>query len=191
MKNLANCRTLIKIGIMMVVVAIVLVQSQRNTWAKSNRQNDTDCDAWDKVITEGSDRFQLVMRGGDNVVVDKKTCLLWYQDPRTEAITWYDALKLSYNTKIADIKGWRVPKIEELATLADESQWPNPTTLPRSFPFLYEQTAWYWSSTTNADRETTAWVVGFSNGVINKAVSNKSNNLYVWFVRGGQGEDAK
>ncbi len=41
----------------------------------------------------------------------------------------------------------------------------------------------YWSSTTNAGNTSNAWNVNFNNGNVNN--NDKSNDNYVWCVRGG------
>ena len=42
----------------------------------------------------------------------------------------------------------------------------------------------YWSSTTNANNTDNAWNVNLNNGNVN--TNNKSNDNYVWPVRGGE-----
>ena len=46
------------------------------------------------------------------------------------------------------------------------------------------QTNNYWSSTTNADNTGNAWIVNLNNGNVNN--NDKTNNNYVWPVRGGE-----
>jgi len=42
----------------------------------------------------------------------------------------------------------------------------------------------YWSSTTYADNPTNAWNVNLNDGNVN--ANNKTNDNYVWPVRGGE-----
>ncbi len=42
----------------------------------------------------------------------------------------------------------------------------------------------YWSSSTNANNTTNAWIVNMNNGNVNN--DNKTNTNYVWPVRGGE-----
>ena len=143
----------------------------------------TGCpDAWDKQLT--TDRFELVM--GDEAVLDKETCLVWEQSPNTTTRTWTQALAYCFMKKVGGRKGWRLPTIEELATLVDDTQ-SNPA-LPSGHPFSNVQSSWYWSSTTTANSTANAWYVYFVNGNVN--VINKGNYGFVWCVRGGQGHDA-
>ena len=46
------------------------------------------------------------------------------------------------------------------------------------------QSSNYWSSTTNANNTSNAWNVNLNNGNVNN--NDKSNNNYVWPVRGGE-----
>ncbi len=152
-----------------------------------------DCpDAWSKQLE--NDRFVLVMPTEVNpegeAVLDKETCLVWEQSPDTTARTWTDALSHCFKRIVGDRKGWRLPTIEELATLVDDTQ-SNPA-LPSGHPFDTDavQSSWYWSSTTNASDATGAWYVNFNSGNVYDVSYKGSNNFYVWCVRGGQGHDA-
>ena len=41
----------------------------------------------------------------------------------------------------------------------------------------------YWSSSTNSNNTTNGWIVNLNNGNVNN--NDKTNNNYVWPVRGG------
>ena len=49
------------------------------------------------------------------------------------------------------------------------------------------QSSNYWSATTNANNTANAWNVNLNNGNVN--TNDKTNNNFVWCVRGGQGVD--
>jgi hypothetical protein len=51
-------------------------------------------------------------------------------------------------------------------------------------PFSGVQTNNYWSSSTNANNTGNAWILNLNNGNVNN--DNKTNNNYVWPVRGGE-----
>ena len=70
---------------------------------------------------------------------------------------------------------WRLPTKNELETLMD---WQ------KSGAFSGVQTNDYWSSTASANSTSFAWYVSLSNGYVYGSV--KTNDLYVWPVRGGQ-----
>ncbi len=131
-----------------------------------------------------TDRFELVM--GDAAVLDKETCLVWEQSPVSRTRTWWSAIEDCFQSEVGGRGGWRLPTIEELASLKDTVN-TNPT-LPSGHPFSNVQAYWYWSSTTNADYPTEAWTVYFGDGGVYPYGRGDRSN--VWCVRGGQGHDA-
>jgi hypothetical protein len=193
MKNLLKCSSLIRVGVIMVVMAFMASQVT-GTYAGATKgggkgdPHQACCkDAWSKLLT--TDRFELVMNG--EAVLDHETCLVWEQSPDTTVITWTEALDHCFNKKVGGRKGWRAPTIEELATLVDDTQ--GPPTLPSGHPFDTNavQSSFYWSSTTDAAVTFGAWVVNFSNGNVERGGFDKvTPSARVWCVRGGQGHDA-
>ncbi|MBI4007667.1 MAG: DUF1566 domain-containing protein [Planctomycetes bacterium] len=159
-------------------------------------------------------RFELVLDGA--AVLDKETGLVWERYPEPQAFTWNLAVWYCYDRTIGGRKGWRLPTIEELASLVDESrevysgkeeEWEEGKipALPPGHPFIGVQPGFYWSATTYTPPwpapagvgARDAWGVDF--GVMHYfdferhgAVygSAKSNERYVWLVRGGHGYDA-
>jgi hypothetical protein len=161
--------------------------------ASGGAGNCTDCpDAWSKVIPDANDRFELVMNG--EAVLDRETCLVWEQSPTTERFAWNTALEHCFRTGVGGHGGWRLPTIEELASLnmcrseGDCSQ-SNPT-LPSGYDNFFSnvQSSFYWSSTTYARIPSDAWGVNFMNGFMSG--DGKTERDHVWCVRGGQGHDA-
>src|SRR5262249_1977794 len=116
---------------------------------------------WEQKIP-GSGRFQVLNQFGGAAVLDKETGRVWEQSPSTTDIHWFEALRHCYQLEVGGRKGWRLPTIEELASLVDTSQ-PAPT-LPAGNPFSNVQSDSYWSATTVADDTARAWVVSFANG---------------------------
>jgi hypothetical protein len=92
-------------------------------------------------------------------------------------------------------KGWRLPTIEELASLIDPTQ-TNPA-LPIGHPFINVQSDRYWSASTvvgdtdEVSDDTSdiggdtdeAWDVRFNYGYV--STYSKSSSGFVWCVRGG------
>ena len=139
---------------------------------------------WSQKL-DASERFELVLDGA--AVLDKETGLVWEQSPDTTTRTWTNAIIYCYQKTIGGRKGWRLPTVEELASLVDPSQ--SSPALPSGHPFSSSvQSAYYWSSTTSAGKAGYAWGVGFNDGGVKAPPI--SATLYVWCVRGGQGHDA-
>ncbi|MCR4320424.1 MAG: DUF1566 domain-containing protein, partial [Candidatus Brocadiaceae bacterium] len=140
--------------------------------------------AWYQKLP-ASERFQLVL---DNAaVLDKETGLVWEKSPDTTTRTWTSAIAYAYAKNVGNRKGWRLPTVEELASLVDPTQ--NNPALPSGHPFTNVQSLQYWSASTFAGNTSNAWYVHFLNGDalnFNKLVGN-----YVWCVRGGHGHDGQ
>jgi hypothetical protein len=132
---------------------------------------------------------------GDGTVTDNLTALIWLKNanctdtvggipgPGVSPLNWDNALiwsnylassycGLSDGSKPRD---WRLPNINELHSLGPN--WPPGT------PFTGVQ-YWYWSSSTDPGSAGAAWGVAMSDGLLGDG--NKTFNLYVWPVRGGQ-----
>jgi hypothetical protein len=139
---------------------------------------------WDKQIV-GEGRFSVLSQFGNEAVFDKETGRVWEKSPDSTTRNWVNALAHCYTLEIGGRKGWRLPTIEELASLVDTSQAA--PTLPASHPFENVQSSFYWSATTNALDTGLAWGVNFSSGVVLSGV--KASSFFVWCVRGGQGID--
>ena len=77
----------------------------------------------------------------------------------TSEVTWGDAISHCYRLEVGGRRGWRLPTIEELASLVDTSQ-PAPT-LPAGNPFSNVQSFVYWSATTTHNTSV-AWNVNFA-----------------------------
>ena len=137
---------------------------------------------WSQILP-AAERFELVMGGA--AVLDKETGLVWARDANIAAAskTWLDAMIYCRNLSIADRKGWRLPTVEELASLLDMSQSVAPY-LPTGHPFINVQSSTYWSSTAYEGGSANAWTVRMGSASVN--VGSKLVNYHVWPVRGGQ-----
>ena len=136
------------------------------------------------IKISGATRFKLVLEGA--AAFDWETWLVWEQSPNTAVRDWSSAISHCYTREVGGRKGWRLPTIEELASLVDTSQ--SDPALPAGHPFTDVQSDGYWSSSTHASDPSYAWGVHFGNGLVSNA--GKSSDYYVWCVRGGYGHDA-
>jgi Protein of unknown function (DUF1566) len=145
--------------------------------------------AWSQTLP-AANRFQLVMGGAG--VLDKETGLVWEQAPNGDTRQWHENFFFCYNKNLGGRKGWRVPTIEELASLVDVSN--SQPTLPTGHPFTFpDPNAVFWSTTTLVGQTPDdAWVVGFGFGVVvNSGGGGKLASWRTWCVRGGQGYDGR
>jgi len=134
--------------------------------------------AWIKV--DPATRF---VDNGDGTVLDRETGLTWTKNASIIGThTWDNALYYAYaSLTVGNRMGWRLPTVDELASLIDSSQ-SNPA-LPIGHPFINVQ-FYYWSSTSYASNPAYAFGVGmYSGGYV--TYNYKSSAYYVWPVRGG------
>jgi hypothetical protein len=135
-------------------------------------------------------RFIVLLDWNSEAVLDRETGLVWERSPSTTTRTWLNA-QIHCNPKtVGNRKGWRLPTIQELASLIDPSvAFPGPT-LPAGHPFSNVQQSFnnYWSATTVASLTGFAWAVNFSGGNL-ALFDDKNISRVVWCVRGGQGVD--
>lgn len=131
----------------------------------------------------------------DDLVLDRETGLIWQRSPTGGSFTWWEARDEGFNhdTPYLKRKGWRLPAVEELTTLAHS--YVNPS-LPAGHPFVNVESNSYWTSTShylyypvtvNLSRTNYAHVVHFNNGAAGWEEKMETNP--VWLVRGGRGHD--
>ena len=151
--------------------------------SKSNMESCDQPPTWSQVLPSAT-RFDMAL--GSAAVMDKETGLVWEKSLDKTKISWVNACDHCFQKEAGGRKGWRLPTIEELASLIDTTQ--NNPALPDGHHFSNVQSSNYWSSTTYAYYPTFAWSVHFYNGQVK--FNDKNNAYYVWCVRGGYGHDA-
>ena len=139
---------------------------------------------------------------GDDTVTDNLTGLIWSRnanlmqgrDPGYDAegkngegaITWQYALDYVKMLNAENYLGhndWRLPNINELTSLVNQMEahicdWLN------GQDFVGAEPLFYWSSSTNVLKPTSAWVVNMDSGAVNYL--GKSGLGNIWPVRSGQ-----
>ena len=146
---------------------------------------------WDQALPSNdggsewcsSSRFKCVLVG--SAVLDKETGLVWERSEGIAPTDWGSALSLCTTTTIGWRKGWRLPTIEELASLIDP--WvssPGPT-LPPGHPFTGVAATFYWSATSHPTITGDAWTAYLGNGAV--IARGKYESFSVLCVRGGHG----
>ena len=123
---------------------------------------------------------------GNEAVLDRETGLVWEQSPSTSGSNWFNASIHCVQLSKGGRQGWRLPNVQDLASLIDPTQ-SNPA-LPSGHPFNIVPSSVYWSASTVADFATSAWAVVVGTGFVGFDV--KSNGTFLaWCARGGPGVD--
>ena len=138
--------------------------------------------SWDQKLPANT-RFIVLANWNGEAVLDRETGLVWEKVPSTNTtFNWVSASTHCVTLDKGGRKGWRLPTINELASLLDSTALD--PALPSGHPFVV-QSSNYLSATTAADLAGLTWFVGFHNGVVGLAF--KSDFAYLtWCVRGGQ-----
>lgn len=140
--------------------------------------------SWDQTLPS-STRFIVLSNFGSAAVLDRETGLVWERSPGTGTFIHALAKAHCMNLSVGNRKGWKLPTIQELASLVDLSVSP---TLPSGHPFTDVQvSSFYWSATTSAVATNGARAVRFSDGFVSNGGTGL--DLFVWCVRGGQAVD--
>jgi uncharacterized protein DUF1566 len=126
---------------------------------------------------------------GGAAVLDRETGLVWDQSPSTTARPWLSALSHCVAKTVGNRRGWRLPTVQELASLVDQNQ--SQPSLPAGHPFSNVQfssppPSKYWSASSRPGG-TAAYTVNFVAGGTDFPPTTDSN--FAWCVRGGQGVD--
>ncbi len=138
---------------------------------------------WTKLSTTAALAFMLCLTGtafaqqcvdnGDGTVTDKGAGLMW-QKATAGPMDWDAAMSYASSISLGGHSGWWLPNIDELQALYHSPCKSMMEVVPSN----------YWSSTTNANYTSYAWLVNFHNGYVSG--SYKSLSDYVRAVRAGQ-----
>lgn len=142
---------------------------------------------WDKALP-AAERFVVLAAFNNDAVRDNNTGLVWEKSPRPAPVTWNGARFTCINKNVGGQKGWRLPSIQDLASLIDPSVAPPGPTLTAGHPFKNVQSAGYWSATTSAEDTSDAWFVYFGIGFVDH--DSKTHTGHAWCVRGSMNADA-
>ena len=119
------------------------------------------------------------IRIGD-VVKDTVSKLEWQDNAIGSTTTWQGAIDRCESLTLDGHSDWRLPNINELKSIIDRSK-SNPAIVQG---FKNTSSNDYWSSTTNGNYKSSAWIVYFGNGYVD--YDGKDGNDYVRCVRDGQ-----
>ncbi len=162
----------------------LLALTQLFNWAHTGAPKATAISAAAEQSLPGSDRFIVLASLNNEAVLDRKTGLVWEKSPNTSFANWSGAQQRCDSLALGNHRDWRLPTIQELASLVDRSV-PSPgPTLPAGHPFGVKP-SFYWSATTDISNNDNAWGVGFDIGDVGSGGKNAID--YVWCVRDGEG----
>ena len=109
------------------------------------------------------------------------------QNSHDKLVTYAEAVRYCGNLKFAGFDDWRLPTINELLSITDDSRY-NPAINKAFKNVAYETNdkgkknyGWYWSSTESAGGSSNAWIVDFKDGDI--SWSDVYNSRFVRCVR--------
>lgn len=113
----------------------------------------------------------------DIVICDNK---IWQdnEEVKENKMPWEDAAKYCKNLRLAGYNTWRVPNIEELESIVDNTRME--PALIKTFKNQYSKVwkqSYYWSSTTCARNDKKAWFIGFKMG--GNAIAPKKAKRFV------------
>src|SRR5437588_12028084 len=99
--------------------------------------------SWDQTLPSNT-RFIVLANFGNAAVLDRETGLVWEQSPDNTEKTWVAARFACILKTVGSRKGWRLPTVQELASLIDPAvAFPGPT-LPASHPFSHVRSGRNW-----------------------------------------------
>jgi Protein of unknown function (DUF1566) len=133
---------------------------------------------WNTIIQ--FNRFQVLTQFGNAAVFDGETGLVWEQSPETNVQTWLNAQARCNTKTVGNRQGWRLPTLQELASLVEPTVRFGPTLA--AHPFTNVRASIYWSATTAAGNPGIAWFVNFDDGRVGNGL--KTDTHFVWCVRG-------
>ena len=114
---------------------------------------------------------------GKVVVTDTVTGLQWTKES-SSTVNWQDALAHCETLDYGGHTDWRLPNIEELKTLIDDTIY-DPASIFPDMP----SPAYFWSSSTRVNSPDVAWDVGFEYGDVNYNVKSNDSINYARCVR--------
>lgn len=152
--------------------------------------------AWDQTLP-ASTRFLVLSNMNGEAVLDRETGVVWERAPSssggplgTGERNWRAALAYCVTLTKGSRRGWRLPTIQELASLIDPSAAAPGPALPAGNPFVRVRSNVYWSATVDIVSPDFPWAVNFFGGGM--GASSRNDNLsFVWCVRGGSGIEAQ
>jgi hypothetical protein len=179
---------MLKMGLSAALLAATVTYVHANAQDTGTAKGE-ELRSWSAKIKDARRRFEVLNAFRSMAVLDRETQLVWQQSPDVAFRPLGISSAFCNALNVDDRLGWRMPTVQELATLVDPSVHPGPT-LPPGHPFSNVQPdSVYWSSTTGVINPELQYVVSFQLGEVSEAsnVPSGPGGLPVWCVRGGLG----
>jgi len=145
--------------------------------------------SWDQTLP-ASTRFIVLSNMNGSAVLDRETGLVWEKAPDPTSRTWEAARRYCVGKTVGNRKGWRLPTVDELATLYNTAGTGFGGGVPGG-PFINVFSAW--TSTIYVDNLGSAnlggfalaYIVSFSRGGNDGALpQNTAGEFQAWCLRG-------
>jgi hypothetical protein len=143
--------------------------------------------AWSQKLT--TNRFVILANWNNEAVLDRETGLVWERAPTAFAFSYLQIHLICNDRATGGRKGWRVPSVQELASLVDPTVASPGPALPAGHPFVDVQPVFYWSASTRGLFPDNSFAVSFETG--HASTRPEGNPGLVWCVRGGPSADAQ
>jgi hypothetical protein len=154
--------------------------------------------SWDQTFActtgsvAGCPRFVVLTNFNYQAVLDRETGLVWQRQPQNLDFTLPDAKSTCVQANTGGRSGWRLPTIDELTSLLDETNG-----IPAGHPFInlyvwvpvINPGTMYWSTTMDTSYPSpAAFAVGFGHGqsIVTPNPLTNATHLFEWCVRGGR-----
>lgn len=121
-------------------------------------------DKFDNKSGEFTNDYERKVIGGDNVVIDHATGLMWHQSGSDHCLNWEDAKEWVSKLNIqgyAEYKDWRLPTMEEAASLLESKQMNGDLFID---PVFDKKQIWIWTGDSYVSGG--AWLVHYGCGCV-------------------------
>ena len=110
--------------------------------------------------------YNLKTIGGDKVIIDRATGLMWHKGGSGRRFTWVDAkgwIESLNSEGYAGYNDWRLPTVDEAASLLESSKMNGDLYID---PVFSNKQKWIWTADSK-DGSEAAWIVDFYGGGVN------------------------
>ncbi|GJQ59556.1 MAG: DUF1566 domain-containing protein [Candidatus Scalindua sp. AMX11] len=121
-------------------------------------------DKFDNMTGDFANDYELKIISGESVVIDHATGLMWHQSGSNQCLNWEDSKKWVSDLDIkgyAGYKDWRLPTMEEAASLLESKQMNGDLFID---PIFDKKQIWIWTGDSYVSGG--AWLVHYGCGCV-------------------------